>query len=69
MNRYQKATISRKLNKRFSGVKIKWHGDDPTLVLPDDLENKQKEIIKFTELLGNSFGNIFEFYPERAIRS
>ena len=44
------------LAKEYPGITIKWDGDDPALVIPDELENKTTEIIEYTSALWEAWG-------------
>lgn len=47
----------------------KWNGDDPTPVIPDELENKASEIVEYVTVLWSAWGGTVKFYPERTAYS
>jgi hypothetical protein len=64
-----KSLLEQALAEQYPGVYIKWNGDDPTLVIPDELENKALEIVECVTALWSAEGGEVEFYPERAVRT
>lgn len=64
-----KRLLEKALAKEYPGTTIKWNGDDPTLVVPDELESKANEIVEFTTALWEAWGGEVKFYPERAVRT
>lgn len=61
-----KPLLEKALAKEYPGAKIKWSGDDPTLVIPDELTAKAPEIVEYVTDLWQSWGGEVKFYPERA---
>lgn len=51
-----KPLLEKALAKEYPGATIKWIEDEPTLVVPDELENKANEIIEFVTALWKSWG-------------
>jgi hypothetical protein len=68
MDKETKAIVNDILKDKYPGSKIKWQGNDPTLIIPDNLEKKQKQIIRFITSILLSLGIAVEFYPEKAVR-
>jgi len=64
-----KALLEKALAKEYKGATIKWNGDDPTLVIPDELENKASEIVEYVTALWSAWGGEVKFYPERAVHT
>lgn len=64
-----KARLEKALAKEYKGAKIKWNGDDPTLVIPDELENKAPEIVEYVTALWSAWGGEVKFYPEQAVHT
>ena len=46
-----KSGMEQAIAQKYPGATIKWDGDNPTLVVPDELENQAREIkLYFTAL-------------------
>jgi hypothetical protein len=69
MTKNWKSEIQKAVAGEYPGVSIKWSGDDPTLVIPDELENKASEIVEYVTALWMFWGGEVKFYPERAVRT
>jgi hypothetical protein len=46
-----KKELEQIVSAEYPGTTIKWNGDDPTLVIPDELENKAIEIVEYVTAL------------------
>jgi len=62
-----KVLIEKALAKEYKGATIEWNGDDPTLVIADELENKASEIVEYVTALWSAWGGEVKFHPERAV--
>lgn len=69
MEKKWKCQIENAVASKYPGTTIKWNGDDPTLVIPDELENKANEIVEYTTTIWASFGGEVKFYPEQAVHT
>lgn len=49
------------LKDNFPGMSVKWHGNAPTLVIPDNLVGIKDTIVCFAELLGRECGVVLQF--------
>jgi hypothetical protein len=61
-----KALLEKALAKEYKGTTIKWNGDNPTLVIPDALENKASKIVEYATDLWCAWGGEVEFCVEQA---
>ena len=61
-----KKWISWMLADWYPGVKVAWSGTDPSIEIPDDLVEKQNEIISAVQKLISYCGGEAVFYPEQA---
>ena len=63
-----KNEIRKQLKDNFGdAVKIRFKGNDPTLVFQDNVYDQTKQMaMKFVELLVKEMGGKVKFYPERA---
>lgn len=66
MGRSWKSYIEEVVADEYPGVKIKWKGDNPTLIIPDELENNAPEIVEYTIAVWKLLGGEVVFYPEKA---
>lgn len=64
-----KVLLEKALAKEYKGATIKWDGDNPTLVVPDELESKANEIVEYVTALWSALGGEVKFYPERAVHT
>jgi hypothetical protein len=64
-----KALLEKALAKEYEGAIIRWDGDNPTLVIPDELENKASEIVEHVTDLWYAWGGEVKFYPEQAVHT
>ena len=64
-----KQLLEKALTKEHQGATIKWNGDNPTLIIPDELKNKETEIIEYITNLWSAWGGEVKFHPEKAIHS
>ena len=64
-----KSQIEKAVADEYPGTTIKWDGDNPTLVVPDELESKANEIVKFVTAVWSALGGEVKFYPERAVHT
>ncbi len=51
-----KPLLEKALAKEYPGTAIKWNGDDPMLIVPDELEAKENEIIEYVTALWEAWG-------------
>jgi hypothetical protein len=66
-----KALLETALAAEYPGTTIKWDGDDPTLVVPDELESKVHEIVEYATAVVRRClgGGEVKFYPtQRRVR-
>jgi len=61
-----KRLLEKALAKEYKGATIKWNGDDPTLVIPDELENKALEIVEYVIVLWSAWGGEIRFDMSKA---
>jgi hypothetical protein len=61
-----KPLLEKALANKCPGTTVKWNGNDPTLVIPDDLNDKAPEIGEFTTDLWTSWGGEVVTYPGRS---
>lgn len=64
-----KRMLGKALAKEYPGTTIEWNGDDPTLVVPDELESKANEIVEYTTALWKAWGGEVKFSAERASKT
>lgn len=62
-----KEVVEDSLAEAYKGVTIKWNGDDPTLVIPNELIHKQAEIVEYTEAIWFAYGGEVEFNQKLAV--
>lgn len=55
------------LAEKYPGTAIKWDGDNPTLVIPDELIAQSEAIVGFATILFSEMGGEVEFYPDQAV--
>lgn len=55
------------LADQYPGTMIKWDGDNPTLVIPDELIAQSEAIVDFATSLFSEMGGEVEFYPNKAV--
>lgn len=65
MNNWKKQ-IEQEVSAAYKGVKIKWNGDNPTLVIPDHLKPKAREIAEYTTGIWEIHGGRVEFHLDKA---
>ena len=51
-----KPLLEKALAKEYPGATIKWDGDHPKIVVPDELKNETTEIIEYTTALWEAWG-------------
>jgi hypothetical protein len=61
-----KSDFEKEVAKEYQGTRIEWDGDDPTLVVPEELEGKVLEIVEYTTGLWKAWGGEVKFFPEQA---
>jgi hypothetical protein len=61
-----KPLLEESLANKYPGTTVKWNGNDPTLVIPDDLNDKAPEIVEFATDLWTSWGGEVATYPGRS---
>ena len=64
-----KSQIETAVADEYPDTKIKWDGDNPTLVVPDALESKANEIVEYVTAVWSELGGEVKFYPERAVHT
>jgi hypothetical protein len=64
-----KSQIEAAVADEYPGTTIKWDGDNPTLVVPDELESKANEIVEYVTAVWSAWGGEVKFYPERAVHT
>ena len=66
-----KKEVRTQLKENFGDdVKIKFKGDDPTLVFKDGTSDKFKRaVIAFVTILWKEMGGEVKFHPERAVHT
>ena len=57
------------LADQYPGTAIKWDGDNPTLVIPDELIAQMKAIVNFATDLWRDMGGEVKFYPDQAVQT
>ena len=62
-----KKQIETQLAEQFAGTTIKWNGDNPTLVVPDELIAQSETIVGFATILFSEMGGEVKFYPDQAV--
>ena len=61
-----KALLENAISKEYEGATLKWDGDAPTLVIPDELENKAPEIVEYVTALWSAWGGEIRFDMSKA---
>ena len=63
-----KSGMERAIAQKYPGTTVRWDGDNPTLVVPDELENQAREIALFFTALWKYRGGEVEFHLDKAVR-
>lgn len=64
-----KSRIENAIADEYPGTTIKWDGDNPTLVVPDEFESRANEIVEYVTAVWSSLGGEVKFYSERAVHT
>ena len=60
--------MERAIAQKYPGTMVRWDGDNPTLVVPDELENQAREIALFFTALWKYQGGEVNIHLDRAVR-
>ena len=62
-----KKLVNEKLSKKYPGSKVTWKKDDPTLIIPDELEKKMAIIAMFVLRILAKENVYAEFFFDKAV--
>ena len=63
-----KSAMEQAISQKYPGTTVRWGGNNPTLVVPDELENQAREItVYFTAIWGHLGGEV-KFDLDKAVR-
>lgn len=52
------------IGREFPGVSVKWNGENPTLVVPDNRKRQKRAIVAFSVVLAEELGVVIKFNLE-----